>query len=658
VPLRPYFSRWQGKHLSDLTKQASGNAGNSTERTGENQSAPAFLFPFRTIAVYGIETAIIICAAILSFVLRFDLSMPAYYRPILTSALMVWIPVKLVAFRLCGLDKRWARYVSLSDLTQLVLSNTIGTTVSLAILWAWGLGVPRSVYAIDFLLCLIFTTGSRASVRLAFESIQTRRGVVEPKRTLVYGAGNAGVSLLRDLRKNTLLPYRVCGLIDDSPQKQGLLLHGVRVLGTGDDLASVHRKYRADLVLIAIPSASGTQLTAIIERCSEAGLEYKTVPGLAEIIADKGIEAQIRDVAVEDLLGRHPVALDQGMIEGQLAGRVVLVTGAAGSIGSEICRQLARFGPAAIIGFEIAESPLFNLQLEMKRRFSSVCFEAEIGSIQNLARLREVFTRYRPEVVYHAAAYKHVPLMEVHLFEAVENNVFGTLNLVETAREFGVTEFVMISTDKAVRPTNIMGATKRIAETLVRSLQPDGSRFVSVRFGNVLGSNGSVVPIFKEQIARGGPITVTHPEMRRYFMTIPEACQLVLQASTMGKGGEIFVLDMSEPVRIVDLARNLILLSGLRPNIDIKIEFTGIRPGEKLFEELNAEGEGMLPTHHEKIKVFSSPTLPWPELESRLRRIRTCCQSREGDDLIDLIREAVPDYTSEGFVGRHTPSGV
>jgi FlaA1/EpsC-like NDP-sugar epimerase len=347
---------------------------------------------------------------------------------------------------------------------------------------------------------------------------------------------------------------------------------------------------------------------------------------------------------VEDLLGRHPVVLDQSSLEGQLTGRIILVTGAAGSIGSEICRQLARFRPEAIVGFEIAESALFSLQLEMARRFPSVRFEAEIGSIQNRARLRDVFDRHRPHTVYHAAAYKHVPMMEAHMFEAVENNVFGTLNLVETAREFAVGEFVMISTDKAVRPTNIMGSTKRIAEILVRALQPKGARYVSVRFGNVLGSNGSVIPVFKEQISRGGPVTVTHPDMRRYFMTIPEACQLVLQASTMGKGGEIFVLDMGEPVRIVDLARNLILLSGLRPNVDIQIEFTGQRPGEKLFEELNAEGEGFLPTHHEKIKIFSGATEPWHEVERNLERLRAHCLRRSSGELVTLIQRVVPDY--------------
>lgn len=535
---------------------------------------------------------------------------------------------------------------------MLAFGQAVGSLVSLVLLVLLQAGVPRTVYAIDFLICLILTGGIRVSVRIAHEARQLR-SAQGSKRTLIYGAGNAGAALARDLRQNAALNYDLIGFVDDSPQKQGLVIQSARVLGFGAELGALSKKLRAELVLIATPSATGMQMTGILERCTAAGIPYKTIPGLEELLQDSDLTRQIRDVAVEDLLGRHPVTLDQHLMEGHLAGRVILVTGAAGSIGSEICRQLARFRPEAIIAFEVAESALFSLQLEMARRFPSVCFEAVIGSIQNRARLRDVFEQYRPVAVYHAAAYKHVPLMESHIFEAVENNVFGTLNLVETARDFGVREFVMISTDKAVRPTNMMGATKRLAEMVVRSLQPPGGRYVSVRFGNVLGSNGSVVPIFKEQIARGGPVTVTHPEMRRYFMTIPEACQLVLQASTMGKGGEIFVLDMGAPMKIVDLARNLILLSGLRPEVDIRIEFTGERPGEKLFEELNADGEGFVPTHHEKIKIFSSESQPWGEVEEILVRLRRHCASRTSDELVLLVHDVVPDYVpSAGLSGQ------
>jgi FlaA1/EpsC-like NDP-sugar epimerase len=355
------------------------------------------------------------------------------------------------------------------------------------------------------------------------------------------------------------------------------------------------------------------EMMAILRHCHAAGISYKTVPTLAEAIEGGGLASQIRDVAVEDLLCRRPVHLDESGIIAKLEQKVVLVTGAAGSIGSELCRQICRFHPAALIAYEVSESALFHLEQEIRQKFPQLNFYPVIGSVQNRQRLREIFQLHSPSAVYHAAAYKHVPLMEAHAFEAIENNVFGTYNLATVSAEFGVEDFVMISSDKAVRPTNIMGVTKRIAELLIRSLQNGGPRFVSVRFGNVLGSNGSVVPIFKKQIAAGGPVTVTHPEMRRYFMTIPEAAQLVLQASTMGKGGEIFVLDMGKPVRIVDLARQLIQLSGLKPDEDIRVEFTGLRPGEKLYEELNLMDEQTMPTRHEKIHVFAGTSLPFEQ---------------------------------------------
>ncbi|HXN47311.1 MAG TPA: nucleoside-diphosphate sugar epimerase/dehydratase [Bryobacteraceae bacterium] len=466
----------------------------------------------------------------------------------------------------------------------------------------------------------------------------------EARRVVIYGAGQAGEMLVREIRSNSRAAYDVRGFIDDDGAKAGTHVHRVAVLGAGSDLRAIAARTPIDQVLIAIPSASGIQMTAILRHCRDAGLPCQTTPSLGELIERDHLAAQIRDIAVEDLLGRTPICLDESALRARLENAVVVVTGAAGSIGSEICRQAARFGPRSIVGFDAAETPLFHLEREMRAAFPHVLFHPEIGNVQNSARLAELFETYGPSILYHAAAYKHVPMMESSLLEAAENNILGTANVAAAAAEYGIDDFVMISSDKAVRPANIMGLTKRMAELIVASLQNGATRFVSVRFGNVLGSNGSVIPIFKEQIAAGGPVTVTHPDMQRYFMTIREAVQLVLQASTMGKGGEVFVLDMGQPVKIVELARNLILLSGLRPDDDIKIEFTGVRPGEKLFEELSAYQENTLPTFHEKIKIFAGAPVPAEKMQEELEAVRRLCALRDARGLVLRLKELVPDY--------------
>ena len=421
-------------------------------------------------------------------------------------------------------------------------------------------------------------------------------------------------------------------------------IDGVPVLGRGEALESIVRGRCIEMILIGIPSASGSQMTRILGLCHDARVECKTVPGLAEVIEANGLAGQIREVAVEDLLERTPIYLEESAIRIAIEGKMVLVTGAAGSVGSELCRQIARYRPAGIVGFEIAESPLFEIDLEMQTRFRDVPFYPEVGNIQKRPRLEEVLRRYRPRVLYHAAAYKHVPLMETHAFEAIENNIFGTYNLAVAAAEYGVEEFVMLSTDKAVHPTSIMGASKRVAELLLQFLQNGGTQYIMVRFGNVLGSKGSVIPIFKKQISEGGPVRVTHRDMRRFFMTIPEACQLVLQASAIGEGGQICVLDMGQPVKIADLAKNLILLSGMRPDEDIKIEYTGIRPGEKLYEELSSLMEDTVPSHHEKVRIFVGREMPDVELLSWLDNLQRICKSRDIGRLLIALKEIVTDY--------------
>ena len=601
-------------------------------------------------ATRTVQLAIFVVAAVLAFLLRFDLSVPPRYGPHVLAGLCVWVPVRILVFHFFKLDRGWWRYVSIRDVARLAAANLVGSFVGyLLLLWFAPTGFPRSVYFLDFLLCFGMTAGARLSVRLVFEFSRLPNLSVR-KRTLIYGAGDAGVTLLREINRNSALCYEVIGFIDDDPAKSGNFIHRVKVFGNGAALPSVVASQTIEMVLIALPSATGRQMTTVLKHCQDAGVFYKTVPGLAEVIEGNGLATQIREVAVEDLLGRNPVQLEEDQIRGMLRGKVVLVTGAAGSIGSELCRQIARFHPAGIVGFEIAESPLFEIDREMRQAFPKTPFHPEIGSVQNRTRLDEVLRQYSPSVVYHAAAYKHVPLMEAHVFEAIENNVFGTYNVAVAAAEHGVEDFVMISSDKAVRPTNIMGATKRVAELLLLALQNGQTKYVAVRFGNVLGSNGSVIPIFKKQIAAGGPVTVTHPDMRRFFMTIPEACQLVLQAAVIGEGGQICVLDMGEPVKIVDLARDLILLSGLRPDEDIKIEFTGMRPGEKLFEELSTMLENTAPTAHEKIRIFVGNGMPEGDMLAWINYLREICDTRDVGRLVVALKEIVLDYSPSAHV--------
>jgi len=593
----------------------------------------------------AVQLAIFAAAGVLAFLLRFDLSLPAHYRPYLLAGLAVWIPVKILVFGAFGMDRGWWRYTSVRDFTRLAPANLVGSALGcVAVWWLAPKGFPRSIYVLDSVLCFGLTAGVRVMVRLASEfSRWSNPG--GRTRALIYGAGDAGVTLLREIHQNPALAYEIAGFIDDDPAKTGSLIYRVKVFGDGAALPAIAVARNVQMVLIALPSASGGEMAAILRHCHEAGVSYKTMPGLAEVIESSGLAMQIRDVAVEDLLGRNPVRLDESRIRGSLEGKMVMVTGAAGSIGAELCRQIARFRPTGIVGFEIAESPLFEIEREMRESFPRTPFYAEIGSIQNRARLDEVLGQYSPSILYHAAAYKHVPMMEKHVFEAIENNVFGTYNVAVAACEHGVDDFVMISSDKAVRPSNVMGATKRIAELLLLALQNGRTKYVAVRFGNVLGSNGSVIPTFKRQIAAGGPVTVTHPEMRRFFMTIPEACQLVLQAGVIGRGGQICVLDMGEPVKIVDLARDLILLSGLRPEEDIKIEFTGMRPGENLYEELSSALEDTAPTAHEKIRTYVGNGMPETDMLTWLEALREISETRDVGALVVALKEIVLDYS-------------
>jgi FlaA1/EpsC-like NDP-sugar epimerase len=564
------------------------------------------------------------------------------------EAILIWAVAKTAAFFFGSVNTGYWRYTSLDEAVRIGLANSAGSLVGgTLIILAVRPGIPRSIYILEWLTSCAFTLGTRCAVRLA-KTARRENGKRDGAwtRTLIYGAGTAGLALARELRENPSLKSELVGLIDDDGRKVGLTFHGTRVLGTGEALGALAKKYEIEQVLIAIPSATGPQLVRMLQAAIDAEVDYKMVPGLADIIHGTELGKQIRDVAVEDLLGRRPVLLDEERIRERIAGKTVMVTGAAGSIGSEICRQIARFNPAALVGFDEAETPLFQLDRELNNRFPELTFFPELGNITRSGNVQQAMERYKPSIVYHAAAYKHVPMMERHVFAAVENNIFGTWNVASAALDHKVEDFVMISSDKAVRPTSMMGATKRISELVINALQKQGgTRFMAVRFGNVLGSNGSVVPIFKEQIAAGGPVTITHPEMCRYFMTIPEATQLVLQAFSIGKGGEVFVLDMGEPVRIVDLARNLVLLSGLRPDRDIKFEFTGLRPGEKLFEELNLQSEQFMPTAHAKILSYLSPfSADLKVMHVALEELRQISERRDVARLVLYLKELIPDY--------------
>ena len=601
----------------------------------------------RRVLIWVTQAVIFALSAVAAFLLRFDFSVPAFYLRYLPYALAIWLPAKFLVFYAAKLDRGFWRYVSAVDLVRISIANLIASIIGFFLIrWLAPAGFPRSIYVLDLMVCFFGTCGLRFLTRATSRfSLQARNSKASLKRTLIYGAGDAGNTLLREIRNNPRLAYRVCGFIDDDPSKMGLSIAGVPVLGTGNTIGAVAERHRIALVLIAIPSATGMEMTRILELCQTTGVEFKTVPGLGEVIEGRGLAGQIREVAVEDLLGRTPVHLEESSIRSTLEGKIVLVTGAAGSIGFELCRQSARFHPAGIVGFELAASALFEIDREMRHTFPHVPFHPEIGSIQNRDRLNEVFRHYKPDVVYHAAAYKHVPLMETHVFEAIKNNVFGSFNVAAAAAEHGVEDFLLISSDKAVRPTNVMGATKRIAELILMALQNGRTKYVAVRFGNVLGSNGSVIPIFKKQIAGGGPVTVTHVDMRRFFMTIPEACQLVLQSMAIAEGGQICVLDMGQPVKIVDLARQLILLSGLRPDEDIKIEFIGARPGEKISEELTTMLEDTVPSKHDKIRIFVGNGVPEQDIRTWLEALREICEARDMGRLVVALKELVPDYS-------------
>ncbi|HQD18827.1 MAG TPA: nucleoside-diphosphate sugar epimerase/dehydratase [Bacillota bacterium] len=565
---------------------------------------------YRVFALVLIDAIIILLSGILGVFIRFEFNLPVRYLQSYLGIAMLEVPLRLVIHGFFGLYNRLWRYASVKELISIVAAVGLGSAFVLgAVHLPPFVGYPRSVVILSFLINVSLIGGSRFGVRLLQElrAIRAERAAGKASgqtRLLIVGAGDAGTMMLREILRSPDEGYEVVGFVDDDRQKTGFRISGVPVLGTTADVQRLVKEHSVDEILIAVPSLDHEGMRALVRRLKKSKVRLKTVPRLVDLVNGQVTIGSIRDVRLQDLLQRDEIKVDLETMSEYLKDHVVLVTGAGGSIGSELCRQICRFAPKQLILFGNGENSIYEADLELREQFPDLDLVPVIADVRDRDRIFRIFERYKPEVVFHAAAHKHVPLMESNPEEAVSNNVFGTKNVAEAADKVGTKRFVMISTDKAVNPTSIMGASKRLAEIVVQMIGRESStKFVSVRFGNVLGSRGSVVPLFERQIERGGPVTVTHPDMQRYFMTIPEAVQLVIQAGAMGKGGEVFVLDMGKPVKIVDIAEDLIRLHGLEPGVDIQIEFCGMRPGEKLFEELLTAEEGTDATTHERIFV-------------------------------------------------------
>jgi FlaA1/EpsC-like NDP-sugar epimerase len=600
------------------------------------------------VAVDGLFTA---GAWLLAFYLAFDFHQPKhkpYLRFVGWGPILTIVLITLATFVVCGFYNRWWRYVSTRDIWAAVQGVTIACVLADAVVYLGFRGrfvhvyqLPISVMAMDWLFMLAFITGSRTLARTLIERPQAGERIAHGKEVIIAGAGDAASVTLRELHKYRHLGYTPIGIVDDDTRKQGIRLHGVKVLGKIADLPRLLRENRPDEVLIAMPSASGQTRQRIVEMAREAKVPVNTLPGLYELFSGE-LTTQIRPVQVEDVLGREQVEVDFDQVAGYLAGQTVVVTGAGGSIGSELCRQIARVGPKKLLLVERGENPLFEIDRELRQdRGFSDCV-AVLADAGNAEKMRPLFEQYKPQVVFHAAAFKHVPLMEMNPLASVRNNPLATRSLARVARECGVERFVLISTDKAVEPQTVMGQSKALCEWIVEAMgahEGNGTKFIAVRFGNVLGSSGSVIPIFKRQIEKGGPVTVTDPEMTRYFMTIPEAVSLVVQAGGMGASGQVFVLDMGKPVKILELAQNMIRLSGKEPGREIEIVTSGIRPGEKLHEELWGEHETVSATEHPKIRKLTCPAIDPKWLEEELAALSKLVETRDAAGVTKRLAE-------------------
>jgi FlaA1/EpsC-like NDP-sugar epimerase len=581
-----------------------------------------------------------------AYLLRFNFDVPLQYQDDPWRTLIWVVPLQAVVFWSLSLYRGIWRYASVADLRRILFAVIVAAALIplILVLFRVQAVVPRSVLIIDPLLLLLFMGGSRLLYRLWKENLLYGNFHLRGEPVLVLGAGTAGIGLSKELILSTA--WHPVGFLDDNTNSQGRIINGIKVLGKLDSLPYWASHFEVKQAIIAMPSASHQVRKQIFELASNSGIKALTVPSFDDLLSGRVAISNLRAVDLDDLLGRDAVQLDDAGLHQLLTNKTVLVTGAGGSIGSELCRQIAKFSPQTLLFFEASELALYNMEQEFTRSFPALNIICLAGDVRDAARVEQVFVDYKPSVVFHAAAYKHVPLMELqNVWQAVRNNVFGTWCVASTAQRHNAEKFVLISTDKAVNPTNVMGTTKRMAEMVCQGLQQDsGTRFVMVRFGNVLGSTGSVIPKFREQIGKGGPVTVTHPEITRYFMSIPEAAQLVLQAGLMGQGGEIFVLDMGEPVKIVDLARDLIRLSGFKEE-EIKIEFSGLRPGEKLYEELLADSEHSLVTPHPKLRIAQARLVNKDSLQAIEQWISTSDAVLTDAEVKISLQRWVPEYT-------------
>lgn len=614
-----------------------------------------------------VDTICINFSYIFSFLVRFNFQAGSdifwgYFAAYANNILILTL-TKLVIFWFFGLYRSLWKYAGTEELVRIVTTALAAAAATIVYLEFTQQMFPRAVYVYSFILDILLIGAVRFGYRIVRElrnpgtvgslilGILKKGSESEVSKVMVVGAGDAGAAIIKDIKQHPDLGKKVVAAIDDNPNKLNQMIVGVKIVGNHTAIRQVSRKYGVDEIIIAIPSANKKAIQDIVNECNKTRCKMKILPGISDLINERVSISKLRDVDIEDLLGREQVQVNLKEISGYLEGKIVLVTGGGGSIGSELCRQIAKFKPRKLIALDIYENTVFELSNEIKNTFPNLEFEVVIASVRSRQRMRDVFVKYKPHVVFHAAAHKHVPLMEHNPKDAVINNVIGTKNMIDLADEYAVENFVMISTDKAVNPTNVMGATKRVAEMLLQEKSTHSrSSYSAVRFGNVLGSNGSVIPLFRKQIERGGPVTVTHEEITRYFMTIPEAVQLVIQAGAMATGGEIFILDMGDPVRIMDLAENVIRLSGYIPNVDIDIKVTGLRPGEKLYEELLLDEEGIEKTAHNKIYV-GHPLPPSPELTKMLEQEGICTEENIGgiiamkdDEVKDWLQKLVPNY--------------